>query len=53
MENDIWDEEQLGVLAGVFGTVGRLIIDRSIMEEMKICLRNRAAVFYDYKKAND
>ena len=35
MENHIWDDWQLGVVIGVFGTVDRLIIDRSIIEEMK------------------
>ena len=35
MENDIWDEVPLGAVVGVLGTVDQLIIDRSIMEEVK------------------
>ena len=53
MENDIWDEGQLGAVVGVLGTVDQLIIDRSIMEEVKTYHRNLAVAFYDYKKAYD
>ena len=35
IENDIWDEGQLGAVEGVLGTVNQLIIDRCIMEEVK------------------
>ena len=42
-------ELQLGVL----GTVDQLVIDKSIMEEMKTYYRNLAAAFDDYKKAYD
>ena len=34
MDNVIWDEGQLGAVAGVLGTVDQLITDRSIMEEV-------------------
>ena len=51
MENNIWDEGQLGAVVGVFGTVDQLIIDKSIMEEVKTYYRNLAVAFYDYKKA--
>ena len=34
MENDIWDEGQLGAVVGVLGTVDQLNIDWSIMEEV-------------------
>ena len=51
MENAVRDEEQLGAAAGVLGTVDQLIIDGSIMEEVKTYHQNLAAVFYDYKKA--
>ena len=53
MENDIWDEGQLGAVVGVLATVDQLIIDRSIMEEVKTYHRNLAVAFYDYKKAYD
>ena len=53
MENYIWDEGQLGAVVGVLSTVGQLIIDRSVMEEVKTYHRNLAVVFYDYKKAYD
>ena len=35
MENNIWDKEQLGAVVWVLGTVDHLIIDKSIMEEVK------------------
>ena len=53
MENEIWDEGQLGAVEGVLGTVDQLIIDRYIMEEVKQYHRNLAVAFYDYKKAYD
>ena len=37
MENQIWDEGQLGAKEGVLGTANQLIIDRCIMEEVKQC----------------
>ena len=46
IENEIWDEGQLGAVEGVLGTVDQLIIDRCIMEEVKQYHRN-LAVFYD------
>ena len=49
--NTIWDEGQLGAVEGVLGTVGQLIINRCIMEEVKQYHRNLAVAFYDYKKA--
>ena len=51
--NEIWDEGQLGAVEGVLGTVGQLIIDRCIMEEVKQHHHNLAVAFYDYKKAYD
>ena len=51
MENEIWDEGQLGAVEGVLGTGDQLIIDRCIMEEVKQYHRNHAVAFYDYKKA--
>ena len=50
MENEIWDEGQLGAVEGVLGTINQLIIDRCIMEEVKQYHRNFAVAFYDYKK---
>ena len=34
MENDIWDEGQLGAVVRVLGTVDQLNVDWSIMEEV-------------------
>ena len=53
MENEIWDEGQLGAVEGVLGTVDQLIIDRCIMEEVKQYHRSLAVAFYDYKKGYD
>ena len=53
MENNIWDERQLGAVVRVLGTVDQLIIEKSIMEKMKTYHRNLAVAFYDYKKAYD
>ena len=53
MENEIWDKGQLGAVEGVLGTMGQLINDRCIMEEVKQYHRNLAVVFYDHKKAYD
>ena len=53
MENEIWDEGQLGSVEGVLGTVDQLIIDRCIMEEVKQYHRNLTVAFYDHKKAYD
>ena len=53
MENEIWDEGQLGAVEGVLGTMDQLIIDRCIMEEVKQYHRNLAVAFYDHKKAYD
>ena len=53
MENEIWDEGQLGAVEGVLGTVDQLIIDRCIIEDVKQYHRNLAVAFYDCKKAYD
>ena len=53
MENEIWDEGQLGAVEGVLGTVDQVIIDRCIMEEVKQYHRNLVIAFHDYKKAYD
>ena len=53
IENNIWDEGQLGAAEGVLGTVDQLIIDRCVMEEVKTQPRNLAVAFYDCKKAYD
>ena len=53
MENESWDEGQLGAVERVLGTVDQLIIDRCIMEEVKKYHRNLAVAFYNYKKAYD
>ena len=46
IENNIWDEGQLGAAEGVLGTVDQLIIDRCIMEEVKTQHRNIAVAFF-------
>ena len=53
MENEIWDEGQLGAVEGVLDTADQLIIDWCIMEEVKQYHRNLAITFYDYKKVYD
>ena len=53
MENEIWDEDQLGAMEGVLGAVDQMIIDRCIMEEMKQYHRNLAVAFCGYKKMYD
>ena len=53
IENNIWDEGQLGGVGGVLGTVDQLLIDACIMEEVKEHHRNLAVECYDYKKAYD
>ena len=53
MENEIWDEGQLGAVEGVLGTVDQLIIDRCIMEKLKQYHKNHAVALYYYKKAYD
>ena len=40
MENNIWDEGQLGVVVGVLGTVDQLIIGKSLMEKVKTYRRS-------------
>ena len=47
MENNIWDEGQLGAVVGVLIITDQLIVDKSIMEEVKTCHRNLAVAFYD------
>ena len=51
IENEIWDEGQLGAVECVLGTVDQMIIDRCIMDEVKQHHRNLAVAFYDYKTA--
>ena len=53
MENNIWHEGQLGAVGGVLGNIKQLIIDKSIMEEVKTYHRNQAVASYDYKKGYD
>ena len=52
-ENDIWDEGQLGIVVGVLGTVDELIIDRSIMKEVRTYHQSLDVEFYGYMKAYD
>ena len=53
MENNIWDEGQLRAGVRVMGIAAQLIVDKSIMEEVKTYHRNLAVAFYDLKKAYD
>ena len=50
IENEIWDEGQLGAVEGVLGTVDQLITDQCIMDEVKQYHRNLAVAFCDYKR---
>ena len=49
--NNIWDRSQLGTCSGVLGTVDQLLIDATIMDEVRNQQRNLAVAFYDYQKA--
>ena len=51
--NSIWDRSQLGTCSGVLGTVDQLIVDNTIMDEVRGKRRNLAVAFYDYRKAYD
>ena len=53
VENEIWDENQMGTCENVLGTVDQLIIDNAIMGEVKDYHRNLAVAYYDYQKAYD
>ena len=46
IDNEIWDEGQLGAVAGVLGTVHQLIIDRFIVKEVKTYHRNLSVAYY-------
>ena len=47
LESKIWDESQLGAPEEVLDTVDQIIIDRSIMKEVKNQHRNLDVAFYD------
>ena len=47
MENEIWDEGQLGAVESVLGTVEQLIVDRCIMDKVIQYHRNLVVAFYD------
>ena len=51
--NSIWDRGQLGTCSGVLGTVDQLIVDNTIMDEVRRKRQNLAVAFYDYRKAYD
>ena len=53
IENDIWDEGQLGAVERILGTVDRLVIDRCFMGEVKTYDWNLALAYYCYKKTYD
>ena len=48
--NEIRDKSQLGTCSGVLGTVDELLIDSTIMDEVRGKKRNLAVSFYDYQK---
>ena len=52
-KNRVWDRSQLGTCSGVLGTVDQLIVDNTIMDEVRGKRRNLAVSFYDYRKAYD
>ena len=49
--NSIWDRS--GTCSGVLGTVDQLIVDNTIMDEVRGKRRNLAVALYDYRKAYD
>jgi hypothetical protein len=51
--NGIWDLNQMGTCSSVLGTVDQLLIDNTIMEEIRSHHRNLAVAYYDYQKAYD
>ena len=51
--NSIWDRSQLGTCSDVLGTVDQLMVDYTIMDEVRGKRRNLAVAFYDYRKAYD
>ena len=51
--NNIWNRSQLGACSEVVGIVGQLIIDNSIMDEVRPQQRNLTLALYDYQKANE
>ena len=51
--NGIWDEQQYGARCEVLGTVDQLLVDQTIMEEVKFKKRNLVVAYYDYQKAHD
>ena len=53
IENNIWDEGQLGTMEGTLGTVDQLLVDECIMQQVRQHKRNLAVAYYDYKKAYD
>ena len=51
--NNLWDEQQKGTRSNIMGTADNLLVDRSMLEEVKEHQRTVAAVYYDYQKAYD
>ena len=51
--NEIWDKGQLGACSGVLGTVDQLLIDSTIMDEVREKERNLAVSFCVYQRAYD
>ena len=53
VDNNLWDDGQLGCKKAVLGTIDQLLVDECIMEEVRDHKRNLAVAYYDYKKAYD
>ena len=51
VENNIWNDGQLGAAEWILGTVDQLIIDRCIMEEVKTQPSNLAVAFCQLQKS--
>ena len=49
--NYIWDRSKLGTCFGVLGTVDQLVLDRTILDEVKGQQINPVVAFYDNQKA--
>lgn len=51
--NNIWDRIQIGACEGKLGTVDQLLLDSSVINEVREHTRNLVEAFYDYQNAYD
>ena len=50
-QNDLWHKSQMGTCERVLGTIDQLLIDNTIMGEVRDHHRNLDVAYYDYQKA--